>query len=61
MKEEIINYLVRNLLSSLVLYYVNGTEDKRLFRIKEVANNIYNNMSEQEKEELIKKINSNKI
>jgi len=61
MKEKIINYLVRNLLGSLVLYYVNGTEDKRLFRIKEVANNIYNNMSEQEKEELIKKINSNKI
>ena len=61
MKEKIINYLVRNLLGSLILYYVNGTEDKRLFRIKEVANNIYNNMSEQEKEELIKKINSNKI
>ena len=61
MKEKIINYLVRNLLSSLILYYVNGTEDKRLFRIKEVANNTYNNMSEQEKEELIKKINSNKI
>lgn len=58
MREKIINYLVHKLLGSMLLYFVNGTDEKRLFRIKELANYIYNTMGSQEKKDLLKKIKS---
>ena len=44
MRKKIINYLVHKLLGSMLLYFVNGSPEKRLFRIKELANHIYNKM-----------------
>lgn len=59
MRKKIINYLVRNLLSSMTLYWVNGTPEKRLFRIKELASHIYIKMSDKHKKEIFNKIKSN--
>ena len=58
MRNKIINYLVRSLLGSMLLYFVNGSPEKRLFRIKELANHIYNKMSSQEKKDTLNKIKS---
>ena len=58
MREKIINYLVHNLLGSMLLYFVNGNDEKRLFRIKELALYIYKDMSSQERKDLLKKIKS---
>lgn len=58
MRDKIINYLVRSLLGSMLLYFVNGSPEKRLFRIKELANHTYNKMSKQEKKDTLNKIKS---
>jgi hypothetical protein len=58
MRNKIINYLVRSLLGSMLLYFVNGSPEKRLFRIKELANHIYDKMSSQEKKDTLNKIKS---
>ena len=55
----IINYLVNKLLSSMTLYWVNGTPAKRLFRIKELASQMYKDMNKKEKKDLFDKIKSN--
>lgn len=57
-RKIIINYLVENLSQSLVLSEVNGTPYKREERIRELAINKYNNMSEEEKEKIIDKLNN---
>jgi len=56
MREKIIKYLTSKLLGSMILYFVNGTPEKRLFRIKELAIFLYNKMNEDEKQDLLKKI-----
>ena len=58
MREKIIKYLTSKLLGSMILYFVNGTPEKRLFRIKELAIFLYNKMNEDEKQDLLKKIKS---
>ena len=58
MRNKIINYLVRSLLGSMLLYFVNGSPEKRLFRIKELANHIFDKMSSQEKKDTLNKIKS---
>lgn len=58
MRKKIINYLVNSLLGSMVLYWVNGTPEKRLFRIKELASHLYNKMGAKEKKDLFDKIKS---
>ena len=58
MRDKIINYLVHKLLGSMLLYFVNGNDEKRLFRIKELALYIYKDMSSQERKDLLKKIKS---
>lgn len=58
MRKKIINYLVQQLLSSMTLYWVNGTPEKRLFRVKEVAKQIYAQMSKKHKQEVFDKIKS---
>lgn len=56
MRKKIINYLVNSLLGSMVLYWVNGTPEKRYYRVRELARHIYNRMSQKEKEEIFNKI-----
>lgn len=43
----------------MTLYWVNGTPEKRLFRIKELASQMYKDMNEKEKKDLFDKIKSN--
>lgn len=43
----------------MTLYWVNGTPEKRLFRIKELASQMHKDMSEKEKKDLFDKIKSN--
>lgn len=50
--------MAENLSQSLVLSEVNGTPYKREERIRELAINKYNNMSEEEKEKIIDKLNN---
>ena len=59
MRKIIINYLVNTLLGSMILYWVNGTPEKRLFRIRELAGQMYKKMGEREKKDLFNKIKSN--
>lgn len=56
MREKIIKYLTSKLLGSMILYFVNGTPEKRLFRTKELATFLYNKMNENEKRDMLKKI-----
>lgn len=59
LKNIIINYLVNDLLNSLAIDFVNGSPEKRLFRIKEVAHQRYLSLTEDERILIIKKINNN--
>lgn len=47
--KKIIKYLIDNITHSLALDFVNGSPEKRDFRIKEWAENKYKTMSKQEK------------
>jgi hypothetical protein len=47
--KKIINYLIDNITHSLAIDFVNGSPDKRDFRIKEWAENKCNNMPKSEK------------
>ena len=60
MNMEIYDYIVRDLLKSNAFYWVNGTPEKRLMRIKEYAWHQYNNMSNTQFEILLRKIEINK-
>ena len=60
MNMDIYDYIVRELLRSNTFYYVNGTPQKRLMRIKEYAWHQYNNMSDDQFEIINKKIEINK-
>lgn len=60
MNMEIYDYIVRELLKSNSFYWVNGTPEKRLMRIKEYAWHQYHNMSDAQFELLSKKIEINK-
>ena len=60
MNMEIYDYIVRDLLRSNAFYWVNGTPQKRLMRIKEYAWNQYHNMSDDKFEIINKKIEINK-
>tara|TARA_B100000035_G_scaffold311618_1_gene321491 strand:- start:2530 stop:2733 length:204 start_codon:yes stop_codon:yes gene_type:complete len=59
-QNHIIRYLVQNLKGSLLLYFVNGTPEKRLYRIRELARYIYNKMSLEDREKLYDKLKDNK-
>lgn len=40
----------------MLLYFVNGSPAKRLFRLKELATHLYNTMTDNKKEEIYNKI-----
>lgn len=58
-RKIIINYLVSELIQSLTFNFVNGSPEKRLFRIKEFAFKQYNSLTEDERILILKKINNN--
>ena len=56
MKQIIIQYLVDYYKDSLLCYEVNGTPEKRLFRLEALAVHTYNKMSKWQKIKLFIKI-----
>lgn len=56
MNKEVHNYIVRDLLKSNAFYWVNGTPEKRLMRIKEYAWHQVTNMPVEQFERYLKKI-----
>lgn len=58
-KKIIINYLVSTFIQSLAFNFVNGSPQKRLFRIKEFASQKYNSLTEDERILILRKINNN--
>jgi hypothetical protein len=58
-KKIIINYLVSTFIQSLAFNFVNGSPQKRLFRIKEFAFQKYDSLTEDERILILKKINNN--
>jgi len=59
LKKIIVDYLVANLSDSMVLYYVNGTPNKRLYRMRELMYNKYSNMNDEERNIIYNKILDN--
>jgi len=59
-KQYIIRMLIQNMDKSLLFYFVNGTPEKRLFRIRELASHIYNTMTTVERETLYEKLRGEK-
>ena len=60
MNQDILNYIVNDLLKSNAFHWVNGTPEKRLMRIKEYALHRYNNMPIEQWENILKQIEINK-
>lgn len=56
MNKDVHNYIVRELLSSNTFYWVNGSPEKRLMRIKEYAWHLVTNMPVEQFERYLKKI-----
>lgn len=52
--------LIQSMDKSLLFYFVNGTPEKRLFRIREFASHIYSKMTTVEKETLYEKLRGEK-
>lgn len=59
-RNYIVRYLIQNLKGSLLCYYVNGTPEKRLFRLRELAGYIYARMSDFDRETLYEKLKGGK-
>jgi hypothetical protein len=47
MNREIYNYIIKDLENSNTFYWVNGTPEKRLMRIREYAWHLLTNMSDE--------------
>ena len=58
MREQIITYLVDQMSKTLIGYEVNGTPEKRLFRLRALAKQRYTYMTKEEKELILFKLNS---
>ncbi len=59
-RNYIVRYLIQNLKGSLLCYYVNGTPEKRLYRLRELAGYIYSQMSKCDRATLYEKLKGNK-
>jgi hypothetical protein len=59
LKKIIVDYLVAHLSGSMVLYYVNGTPNKRLYRMRELMYNKYENMNDEARDIIYNKILDN--
>ena len=59
MREEIIAYLVDQMSKTMIGYEVNGTPEKRLFRLRSLAKQQYAELTKQQKQLIINKINKN--
>ena len=61
MREQIITYLVSQMINTMIAYEVNGTPEKRLFRLREIANQQYDKLTKEEKGLILFKLNSRRL
>jgi len=61
MREQIITYLVSQMINTMIAYEVNGTPEKRLFRLREIANQQYDKLTKEEKALILFKLNSRRL
>ena len=57
MNKQIFKHILRRLESSMVGYQVNGTPEKRKFRLINIASQLYKRLSELDKKKIWKKLN----
>ena len=61
MREQIITYLVNQMKNTLIAYEVNGTPEKRLFRLRAIAKQRYEYLTKEEKELILFNLNSRRL
>jgi len=61
MREQIISYLVDQMSKTLIGYEVNGTPEKRLFRLRSLAKQRYEYLTKEEKELILFNLNSRRL
>ena len=61
MREQIIAYLVNQMKNTLIAYEVNGTPEKRLFRLRSIAKQRYEHLTKEEKELILFNSNSRRL
>ena len=61
MREQIIAYLVDQMSKTLIAYEVNGTPEKRLFRLRAIAKQRYEYLTKEEKELILFNLNSKRL
>jgi len=61
MREQIISYLVDQMSKTLIAYEVNGTPEKRLFRLRSLAKQRYEYLTKEEKELILFNLNSRRL
>ena len=61
MREQIICYLVDQMKPTLIAYEVNGTPEKRLFRLRAIAKQRYEHLTKEEKELILFNLNSRRL
>jgi len=61
MREQIIAYLVDQMSKTLIAYEVNGTPEKRLFRLRAIAKQRYEYLTKEEKELILFNLNSRRL
>ena len=61
MREQIIAYLVNQMKNTLIAYEVNGTPEKRLFRLRSIAKQRYEYLTKEEKELILFNLNSRRL
>jgi len=61
MREQIIKYLVDQMKNTLIGYEVNGTPEKRLFRLRAIAKQRYEYLTKEEKALILFNLNSRRL
>ena len=61
MREQIIAYLVDQMSKTMIGYEVNGTPEKRLFRLRSLAKQQYEELTKEQKALILFKLNSRRL
>ena len=61
MREQIIAYLVDQMSKTMIGYEVNGTPEKRLFRLRSLAKQQYSELTKEQKALILFKLNSRRL
>jgi len=60
-RKQIVSYLVDQMKSTLIGYEVNGTPEKRLFRLRSIAKQRYEYLTKEDKALILFNLNSRRL